>query len=102
MGGAKKVLDLLLEARTLGAAEAMDLGLVDDTVANLEDAGAWLSGKINRDVNVIRAIKRTLLYYDDDDDSKAEARELERRIFAPLWGGTANQAAIKLRLKHKR
>lgn len=92
----------MLEARTLGATEAMDLGLVDGTVANLEEAGAWLSGKIKRDVNVIRAIKRTVLYYDDDDDSKADARELERRIFAPLWGGTANEAALRLRLKHNR
>ncbi|KAL5237905.1 hypothetical protein ACI65C_005315 [Semiaphis heraclei] len=102
LGSSKKALDLLLEARTLGATEAMDLGLVDGTVANLEEAGAWLSGKIKRDVNVIRAIKRTVLYYDDDDDSKADARELERRIFAPLWGGTANEAALRLRLKHNR
>jgi len=101
MGGANKVLDLLLEARTLGAAEAMDVGLVDGTVATLEDAGAWLSRKISRDVTVIRAIKRTVLCY-EDEDSKADARQLERRIFAPLWGGTANQEALRLRLKHKR
>ncbi|XP_022174078.1 ethylmalonyl-CoA decarboxylase-like [Myzus persicae] len=101
-GSAKKTLDLLLEGRTLNAVEAMDLGLVDGTVASLEDAGTWLSNKVRQDVNVIRAIKRTVLSYDDDDDSKAKARELERKIFAPLWGGIANQAALKLKLKHNR
>lgn len=100
--GARKTQDLLLEGRTLGADEATDLGLVDGTVATLEDAEAWLYGKIKPDVNVIRAIKRTVLCYDDDNESLAAARVLERKIFAPLWGGSANQAALQLRLKHKK
>ncbi|XP_060847194.1 ethylmalonyl-CoA decarboxylase-like isoform X3 [Rhopalosiphum padi] len=97
--GARKTLDLLLEARLFGVTEAMDLGLVDGAVASLADAEAWLSRKIKPDVNVIRAIKRMVRCH---DDSQEAARMIESRIFAPLWGGPVNQAAIERQVKHKK
>lgn len=97
--GVRKTLDLLLESRLFTAAEAMDSGLVDGAVATMEDAEAWLSNKIKADVNVIRAIKRTMQCYDDSPET---VRIMESRIFAPLWGGPANQAAIEKQLKHKK
>jgi len=97
--GVRKTLDLLLESRLFSASEAMDSGLVDGSVATMADAEAWLSHKIKADVNVIRAIKRMVQCYDDSPET---ARTMERRIFAPLWGGPANQAAIEKHLKHKK
>ncbi|KAE9544038.1 hypothetical protein AGLY_001727 [Aphis glycines] len=97
--GVRKTLDLLLESRLFSAAEAMDSGLVDGAVATMADAETWLSHKIRADVNVIRAIKRMVQCYDDSPET---VRMIESRIFAPLWGGPANQAAIEKHLKHKR
>jgi enoyl-CoA hydratase/carnithine racemase len=96
--GTRKTMKLLLKSRMLGAAEAMELGLVDDVVATLEDAEAWLSRKVKPDVNIIQAIKRTVQCY---ENSQEATRMLESKIFAPLWGGPANQAAIERHTKHK-
>ncbi|KAE9544036.1 hypothetical protein AGLY_001725 [Aphis glycines] len=97
--GVRKTLDLLLESRLLRAAEAMDSGLVDGTVTTMADAEAWLSRKIKGDLNVIRAIKSTVMCY---NDSLETARMMESRIFAPLWGGTAHNAALEQHLKHNK
>ncbi|XP_025408031.1 ethylmalonyl-CoA decarboxylase-like isoform X2 [Sipha flava] len=91
--GRQNTLNLLLDSRPLRAAEAMDIGLVDGTVATLQDATDWLSQKTRHHVNVIRAIKRTLSCHDDGTDGRAAAL-MERKIFAPLWGGPANQMAL--------
>ncbi|XP_025203231.1 ethylmalonyl-CoA decarboxylase-like [Melanaphis sacchari] len=97
--GVRKTMDLLLEAKMLSSTKAIDLGLVDGTVATLADAEAWLSNKIKSNVNVIRAIKRTVKCYENSGEA---VQMLESRIFAPLWGGPANRAAIERNLKHKK
>ncbi|VVC30838.1 Crotonase superfamily,ClpP/crotonase-like domain [Cinara cedri] len=91
--GPRTTLDLLLDGRRLSASEATDVGLVDGTVATLADAVQWLSPKVRHDVNVIRAIKRTRLCHEAGLVSRA-ASLMERKIFAPLWGGDANRAAL--------
>jgi len=97
--GQRKAMDLLLESRPLGVIEAMNNGLVDGTVATLSDAIVWLSQKIRQDVNVIKAIKRTRLCYNDELDWQA-ATLMERKIYAPLWGGPSHLAALE-HFKHK-
>ncbi|XP_026819699.1 ethylmalonyl-CoA decarboxylase-like [Rhopalosiphum maidis] len=96
--GTRKTLKILLESRMLGAAEAMELGLVDGVVATLMDAEAWLSRKVKPDVNIIRTIKRTVQCYENLQET---TRMLESKIFAPLWGGPVNQTAIERHMKHK-
>lgn len=98
--GPRTTLDLLLDGRPLRASEAMDVGLVDDTVATLADAVQWLLPKIRHDVNVIRAIKRTRLCHEAGLDRQA-ASLMERKIFAPLWGGAVNRAALEQFFKKK-
>jgi len=97
--GVRKTLDLLLESRLLNIAEAMDSDLVDGAVATMADAEAWLSRKIKADRNVIRAIKNTVQCY---DHSRETGRMVESRIFAPLWGGPVNQAALERHFKPKK
>lgn len=98
--GPQRTMDLLLNSRPVGAAEAMDAGLVDGTVATLADAAEWLSQKVRHDANVIRAVKRMRLCH---LDGPIEGRALaERKIFAPLWGGPANREALIRRPKHKK
>lgn len=99
--GPQTMLNLLLDGRPLKASEAIEIGLVDGTVATLEDAVQWLSPKIRHDVNVIRAIKRTRLCHETGLDKRA-ASIMERKIFAPLWGGDANQAALDRFFKKKK
>lgn len=99
--GYHKALRLLLECQLLSATEANDIDLADGTADTLTDAVAWLSQKTVHDINVIRAIKRTLTCYDDTLDWQ-RASLMERRIFAPLWGGEANRMALAKGLKHKK
>lgn len=100
--GPHRTLDLLLDCRLLGAAEAKDVGLVDGTVATLTDAVEWLSHKVRHDVNVIRAVKRTWLCYVCNGPDWRAAASTERNIVVPLWGGSANRAALAQGFKHKR
>lgn len=88
--GYQNAMDLLLDCRLLKAAEAMDIGLVDGTMATLQDVTDWLSLKTRHPVNVIRAIKGSLSCYGDGVDQRA-SELIESKIFAPLWGGSADQ-----------
>lgn len=90
--GPRKAMDVLLDSRPMNAADAMNDGLVDGTAATLADVAEWLTRKTRHHVNVIRAIKRTQQYY---DGSAVEAALMERKVFAPLWGGTANREALE-------
>lgn len=101
MMGSRITLDLLLEGRLMRASEAMAIGLVDGTVATLTDAEQWLSPKIRHDATVIRAIKRTLSCHEAGLD-KREASLIERKIFAPFWGGPVNCAALEKFFKKKK
>lgn len=104
--GRQRALDLLLDGRPLRAAEAVIGGLVDGTAATVVDAAKWLCRKTDHDVNVVRAIKRAWLCHDGHGHGQQRSDEIaldeERRIFAPLWGGTANQAALERNVKHNR
>lgn len=100
--GPRKAMDVLLESRPMDAANAMDVGLVDGTAASLADVAEWLTRKTRHDVNVIRAIKRTRQCYDGGVESPAAATLMERKIFAPLWGGTANREALNKFFEDKR
>ena len=44
------------------------------------------------DLSVVSAMKKMVLNHDP---------EQEARIFAPLWGGPANRAALQKNIKHR-
>lgn len=65
----------------------------------LREALGWLSNHVQADVEVVRAAKATMTHYDNKVGS-TEVFEKERRLFAPLWGGPANQSALNSHIKH--
>ncbi|PSN31661.1 Ethylmalonyl-CoA decarboxylase [Blattella germanica] len=100
--GYTKALDLMSTGRRVYAEEAMKIGLCDGIVSvenALEEVQDWLKVRIRSDVNVLKALKsmahsaRTMSY--------EMALNEEKRLFAPLWGGPANQAALSQHIKHR-
>ncbi|XP_050438836.1 ethylmalonyl-CoA decarboxylase-like isoform X2 [Adelges cooleyi] len=99
--GRQKATDLLLDAKPVPAEYALRIGLADDTVATLSDAVNWLLRKVGRNhVDVIKAIKYTRSTYDKHCKWQECAGQMERKIFAPLWGGSANREALSKNIKH--
>ncbi len=103
--GQEKALDLLLTSRQVGAAEAVDLGLasaiVQSTVLDeaVEEAKSWLQLKLKHAPQIVHALKQIVA------TARAvpyeESLRNERRVFAMLWGGDANQKALQQNIKHK-
>ena len=103
--GHRRALDLLATSRQVPAQEALSMGLADaflqssDSTDAMQQARQWLQSRLKFAPQVIHAMKHMV----------ATARavpyesslENERRLFAPLWGGTANQEALRQNIKHK-
>ena len=88
----------MAESAPLDSKEALKLELVNQIVADedvVEVATAYLERLVqDKDPQVIRAIKKCILaQMDVYRDNKA--LEEEQRLFASLWAGPANLAAIK-------
>ncbi|KAK3923156.1 Ethylmalonyl-CoA decarboxylase [Frankliniella fusca] len=103
--GSRTALELITSARIVKPEEALKLGLIDAIVDpgpegnGFSDASEWLLKHIQTDSEVIRAAKLTLTHY-DNLVGRSKVLEEERRLFAPLWGGPANQKALNSRIKH--
>lgn len=103
--GSRMALDLISSSRIVSPEESLKIGLIDAIVDagpegnGLNDASLWLSNHIQADPQVIRAAKLTLTHY-DNSVGFTQVLEEERRLFAPLWGGPANQHALNSRIKH--
>lgn len=65
----------------------------------IPEAFAWLLKHTHAEPDVVRASKATLTQYDHLLRC-SRVLEDERRIFAPLWGGPANQKALRSKIKH--
>jgi len=93
--GSARAADILLSARTIGAAEALAMGLARQVVAEGQAVAAALAlaaelGQLPRDA--LAAIKRSVLA--SKLARRAEAFEAERKVFRSAWGSPAHRAAF--------
>jgi ethylmalonyl-CoA/methylmalonyl-CoA decarboxylase len=82
--------------------EALRIGLADsivDAKNALTEASEWLKVRTNCDVEVLKSLKA--MAHNAKKMSYQESLDEEKRLFAPLWGGPANRAALTQNIKHK-
>lgn len=100
--GYKTALDLLLTARKIYAHEALTLGLTDCILSNDEDkfeqAVMWLHQRIKFEPEIIHTMKNIATAA--RDQSMNDSLENEKKLFASLWGGSANMKALQGNIKH--
>lgn len=103
--GSRVALELISSSRVVSPQESLQIGLIDYIVDpgssgdGILDATQWLLNHTQADPQVIRAAKATMTSF-DFHTGFSKALEDERRLFAPLWGGPANQKALNSRIKH--
>ncbi|XP_021922117.1 ethylmalonyl-CoA decarboxylase-like isoform X1 [Zootermopsis nevadensis] len=100
--GYTKALNLLTTGCRLSGEEALHIGLADsivDTKNALTEASEWLKVRTNCDVAVLKSLKT--MAHNAKEMSYQESLAEEKRLFAPLWGGPANRAALTQNIKHK-
>ncbi len=97
--GKPKALEILLSCRTIGADEALKLGLCDKVVDDFDSMLSWLKELTGHDISVIKAIKSSVSY-ESATNSMQRSYLNERQNFAPLWTGPANKKALESNLKH--
>ncbi|XP_066999689.2 ethylmalonyl-CoA decarboxylase [Anabrus simplex] len=100
--GYRTALDLLTTARIADPKEALKIGLIDDIISSGDSVKAaveWLSLRTQYAREVVQATKSIVCNARrmHHEDSLSE----ERRLFAPLWGGPANQQALMKNIRHK-
>ncbi|XP_049834069.1 ethylmalonyl-CoA decarboxylase-like [Schistocerca gregaria] len=100
--GCHKALDLISSSQIVTPSKGIQTGIIDAIISDdnpLDDAREWLKARTRSDPEVIHAMKaairnvRELAY--------KTSLPVERRIFAPLWGGPANKLALQRNVKHK-
>ena len=102
--GRSKTLHLLGSSKLFTASDAVTLGLaehiVPDEPSPLEAVETLLHERYcHGSVKLVRAVKEMVVGI-ENSGSMAEALELERRIFASVWGGEAHKAALEKNVKH--
>eukprot|EP00092_Neocalanus_flemingeri_P027629 GFUD01029982.1.p1 GENE.GFUD01029982.1~~GFUD01029982.1.p1 ORF type:complete len:293 (+),score=84.77 GFUD01029982.1:119-997(+) len=94
--GQARALQLMLSCKKIKLEDGLDMGFFDDQVGEDNPAIAaenWLANKLKGvDPSVVRVMKSMVINEDP---------EQEARIFAPLWGGAANRAALEKNIKHR-
>ena len=101
--GRKKALELMISARVLPAAEAVAEGLADAiATTGVEDNEAEefiLKMVAGKEAAVVRAAKMISIV--GAEEELDQALEVERALFAAVWGGEAHQRAMRGNIKHK-
>ena len=95
--GPSKSLEILLSCRTLQSEDALSIGLCDKVISDencLQETKNWLETLIQHDSIVLESLKKSI--YMEQNSSF----ENERKLFAPLWGGSSNKKALSQNLKH--
>lgn len=98
--GEKRALELLLSSRILNAEECLSLNLASKILDNenkLDQCLEWTRQHVQHHYSVTRAFKEVIALNSRNYD---DCLELERRLFAPLWGGPANKHALSKNIKH--
>lgn len=100
--GRKVALDLLLTARTISGVEALRLGFADAVLCDegdrYEQVEAWLKERVKFEPEIVHTLKN--LTVSAAELNTKESLEVERSLFAPLWGGPANLKALGKKIKH--
>lgn len=96
--GKQTALDILSTAKILKCEEAIKIGLVHSPVLFIDDAIKWLNERTRSDKSVVRTLKCLVL---NSVYNTENANEVEKRLFSPLWGGTANKEALEKNIKHR-
>lgn len=99
--GYTKALDLLATGRKVSGEEALHIGLIDgivDAKNALTEALEWLKLRTKCDTGVLKSLK--IMTHNAKEMNKQESLAEEKRLFAPLWGGPANLAALTENIKH--
>jgi len=91
-------LKLLLSSEAVDVEHGLKIGFFDAVMHNQEDVvsstEAWLVEHLaGRDPSVTRVLKQMVV--------EPRGGDREARLFAPLWGGHANSAALSRNIKHK-
>ena len=103
--GRSKTLHLLGSGKVMTANEAVTLGFAEHVIADqqpppLEAAETLLQERYCRGpAKLVRAVKEMVVGI-ENSRSVTEALELERRIFASVWGGETQKAALEKNIKH--
>lgn len=100
--GYTKALDLLVTGRRVSGEEALQIGLADsilNTKNALTEASEWLKVRTKCDGKVLKSLKT--MAHNAREMNYHESLAEEKRLFAPLWGGPANHAALAQNIKHK-
>ena len=96
--GRQTALQLLGTALPLNMAQALEYGLVDKVVSaesTMEETLVeFLDRYVHSNPGVLHAAKRVVAG-SDDAASFEEAVRNEHQVFCSMWGGEANQAALK-------
>ena len=98
--GRKKALELMISARVLPAVEAVAEGLADAIAGDGEDAEEFILKMVaGKAAAVMRAAKMISIV--GAEEELDQALEVERALFAAVWGGDAHQRAMRGNIKHK-
>eukprot|EP00794_Sanderia_malayensis_P015918 gene15918-17519_t len=104
--GKRKALRILTTATTFSHDDAISIGLADGSLETNKDPTEacieWLeSGKyLHADAKVIQVMKQ--ISVNADDLSLREALDIERDLFASLWGGELHKNALRKNIKHRK
>lgn len=103
--GKRKALQLLASAKTVNYSKAIDFCLVDGSMDTTKDSAEscldWLTEEnlLQADSRIVQVMKQ--ISVNADDLPLREALDLERDLFASLWGGDLHQKALEKNIKHR-
>lgn len=102
--GRRKTLKLLGSGKVLTASDAATFGLADyvlpDNSFPLEAADSLLREHYCKgDASIVRKVKEMVVGI-EESECLQNALDLERRVFASVWGGDIQQAALQQNIKH--
>ncbi|CAJ0956818.1 unnamed protein product, partial [Mesorhabditis belari] len=96
--GYSRALEALCTAKVFNSLELQKLGFLQEIYETNADFEKYLSRYLSIEVEPIKAMKKGVIALQKRD---LEAFEVERRVFASLWGGELQKALLSENRKHK-
>ncbi|XP_070196391.1 ethylmalonyl-CoA decarboxylase-like [Littorina saxatilis] len=102
--GRHKTLALLCSGKLMTADQALALGFAQDVIPDQPLTGdaveaLLLDRYVRGPVPLVRAVKEMVVGIENSASLK-DALDLERNVFASVWGGEAQKAALQNNIKH--